>query len=651
VSSGFLLHTASHARDVALVGFLLTVAYGIGRRALDCLPPLVLRRGERLVFSEGLGMGILGTAFLAAAFAHVLRPTALVVILAVAAVVGYPSIRALPGELSVGVRRWWRRSPAGWRAAAVAVTALAGGALFLQALLPPTDWDALMYHLPVPQAFLEAGGLTVPTGNLHVAFAGLLHMLYVPLLAFGSASAPALLSAACALLLAAATTVLAERFLGNRTSVFSLLLLWSTTVILLVSATARVDVALAFLLVLSIHAALAACESERTAEWLILAGAIAGTAVAVKLTAALFAVALAPLIVWAAWRRSTGVARGSKLLLCFGAPLLLVAAPWLIKNAVLLGAPFYPVLGAHRAPPWLAGLYPGPVPLASVPRGAFRALAHARQPFNFVDLIFHPSRLTPEAEARHYVISPSFILIPGVVLLRRARAALWLLAVALLFGVLVVVPRSTTNLRYLLPAVPLLTIVAAAVADRLARSIPWRSVGEALLALGMLLALLPAARLQITRVHRRGALSYALGTTTGRGYLESAPEPGFVPLYRMSAFVNDHLGPESRTLMLFEARGWYFRRPVLQDDDLTNWPLLTPLLDTDPCLASSGITHVLVNVGALSYYEHRGLDPAVVGWPAFPRFERRCLRPVHEEPGLVLFERIGASDRTGGRTG
>lgn len=651
MSSGELLRMASHARDVLLVAFLLTVAYGIGRRALDLFPGLALRRGERLVFGVGLGMSVLGTALLAAAFVHVLHPIPIVLLLAAAAAMGRRPIRELPRELSSGTRNWWSRTPSGWRAAALAVTALAAIALFLQALLPPTDWDVLMYHLPVPKAFLDAGGLTVPIGNLHVAFAGLLHMLYVPLLAFGSPSAPALLSAACALLLAAATAVLADRFVGNRTSALALLLLWSTTVILLVSATARVDVALAFLLVLSTHAALAACESERTAEWLLLAGVTAGAAVAVKLTAALFAIALTPLVVWSVWQRSRGVVRGLPLVLCFGVPLLLVAAPWLIKNGVLLGAPFYPVIGGHRAPPWLAGLYPGGVPWSSVPHEAFRALAQVRQPFNFTDLIFHPARLTPEAEARHYVISPFLILVPGALLLRRARSALWLLVIGLLFGALIVVPRGTTNLRYLLPAVPLLTIVAAAVADRLARWLPGARVGEGLLALGVVVALVPAARLEVSRIDRRRGLSYAVGTLTDRAYLASAPEPGFPPLYAMSRYVNEHLEPRSRILMLFEARGWYFRRTVLQDNNLTNWPLLTPLLDRDPCLASTGITHVLVNAGVRFFYERRGLDPTVVRWPEFPRFERRCLRRVVEEGGFVLYERIDATDRAGGGSG
>ena len=651
MSYGDLLRMATHARDIVLVASLLTVAYGVGRRALDLLPGLDLRPGERLVFGVGLGMGIVGTALLAAGFAHVLHPVPVAVLLAAAAALGRRPIRALKGEASLAVRRWWDRTPAGWRVAAGVVTALAALALFLQALLPPTDWDALMYHLPVPQAFLEAGGLTVPTGNLHVAFAGLLHLLYVPLLAFGSPSAPALLSAACALLLAAATAVLADRFLGNRTSTLALLLLWSTTAVLLVSVTPRVDVTLAFLLVLSTHSALAACESERTAEWLLLAGLTAGVAVAVKLTAAIFAVALIPVVAWAAWGRSRSLSRGFRLGLCFGVPLLLVAAPWLIKNEVLLGAPLYPIIGGHRAPPWLAGLYPGGVPLSAVPHEAFRALAHARQPFNFTDLIFHPARLTPEAEARHYVISPFLILVPGALLLRRARSALWLVAVGLLFSVLVVVPRGTTNLRYLLPTVPLLTIAAAAVADRIARWLPGARVGEGLLALGVVLALLPAARLEVSRIDRRRALSYAVGTLADRAYLASAPEPGFPPLYTMSRYVNEHLEPRSRILMLFEARGWYFRPTVLQDNNLTNWPLLTPLLDRDPCLASTKVTHVLLNAGALSFYEHRGLDSTVVGWPEFRRFERRCLRRVTEVGGIVLYERIDAADRSGGGSG
>ena len=50
-----------------------------------------------------------------------------------------------------------------------------------------------MYHLRVPAQFLEAGRIYLLEDNLHVAYVQLVHMLYLPLLAYGSTSGPALL--------------------------------------------------------------------------------------------------------------------------------------------------------------------------------------------------------------------------------------------------------------------------------------------------------------------------------------------------------------------------------------------------------------------------------------------------------------------------
>ena len=50
-----------------------------------------------------------------------------------------------------------------------------------------------MYHLRVPAQFLEAGRIYLLEDNLHVTYVQLVHMLYLPLLAYGSTSGPALL--------------------------------------------------------------------------------------------------------------------------------------------------------------------------------------------------------------------------------------------------------------------------------------------------------------------------------------------------------------------------------------------------------------------------------------------------------------------------
>ena len=58
---------------------------------------------------------------------------------------------------------------------------------------------------------------------------------------------------------------------------------------------------------------------------------------------------------------------------------------------------------------------------------------------------------------------------------------------------------------------------------------------------------------------------------------------------------------------------------------------------TDNCLAGTGVTHLVVNSGAVDYYVRRGLDPRRVYWDRFPDFERRCLETIASAPGVSFY--------------
>jgi len=96
--------------------------------------------------------------------------------------------------------------------------------------------------------------------------------------------------------------------------------------------------------------------------------------------------------------------------------------------------------------------------------------------------------------------------------------------------------------------------------------------------------------------------------------------------------------------MLFEARGYYFGVPVLQDNAIMSWPLLSSKLAALDCLRSAGITHVLVNRGAIAYYASRGLDLAPLRLEALDQFARECLTPIHATGGYTLFAVRGAAE-------
>jgi hypothetical protein len=108
--------------------------------------------------------------------------------------------------------------------------------------------------------------------------------------------------------------------------------------------------------------------------------------------------------------------------------------------------------------------------------------------------------------------------------------------------------------------------------------------------------------------------------------------------YAIASLVNQRVAKDGHILMLFESRGYYFDRQVIQDSDATNWPLLAPKAAGGDCLRAAGITHVLLNSRVAGYYVHRGLDPQLLQLPSVREFIHRCSTPLYQGGGFGLYE-------------
>lgn len=624
--------------DLLLVTALLLLASAAGARlrrllrlgaAEDAAVPLL---GELV-----LGMGALSLLPLGLGAVGALRPWPLGLAFVALTWIVRRDLSGLPARIGTAAGRL-AGGEIGWRrTAALALGAAATIGLCWRAFAPPTDWDTLMYHVELPRRFLAAGRVFLPADNMHVAFVGVAHLLYVPLLAFGSVEAPAILSASLTVLLAVAVIAGGDELIGRGAGSLSGLFLWATPSLLAVGATARTDVTLAFCLIV---AHLLVCRAARagSSRQLRLAGLLLGIAVGVKFLALLYGAALVPVIVWAerrAGRRGPDLLRETAIV---GLWALAGAAPWLLKNQLLLGAPLYPYLAHRLLPPWLQGLYGRPTVPGSVPGATFHLLREVRGALNPLDVFLRPSRVTIEAGASALTVSPVLLLFPLGLLSRRRGAVVALVLPAVLYLALLVGPHPRSNLRYLIPVVPGLTMAAAAGVDRLAGRLGAAARRIVVVAVAAL-ALVTSSRLLVDWVGQWPIGSYLSGRIDRSAYLESVPEPGVPQYYAMTRLLSDSLPAGSRTLLLMEARGLYFQTPVLQDDLLSNWPLLDLAPRGGECRSAAGFTHVLVNVGSLRYYASRGLDLGELRWPEFQAFADRCLQVVARAPGYVLLRR------------
>lgn len=622
--TGVLL-VLDHAYSQLVVLALCAVGAGLGGRLVKAGGPRLDAPLETLLFWMAAGHAALVTAILGVGLLVSVRPLALLALFAGAAWLGRNELRELPW-LVAGAFRGVRDG-----ADRLSLWLFFAVVLFLvtRALAPPTDWDALMYHLRVPDQFLGRSSIYRPEDNGHVAFVGLPHMLYLPLLALGSSAGPAVLNAWYTLGLALAGFALARRFLDGRTAGVHLAALWGSTVVVLVAITPRTDTILAFYLFL-VHYAVMLAHGSGERRFLFLSAALGGAAFGIKYTALLYLVALAPLVAWVVGARLDRRAAAAAGL---GGVVLLAALPWLLKNALLLGDPVYPFLSGPEPEPWLARLYGSAAWPSHLDPAALEQLWRAQAPFNLVDLFTAPERITVELEGALYRPNPLLLLLPLWTLCWRSRALAWLGLPALGYAALVVAMQPSTSIRYLIPAIAPLTLVALhAFAAGLDRLLSAKAV-RAVLAAATLFGLIQTASVVSVHLTSGRQVAHLLGFTSRQDFVKA-----WTGEYADAvAFVNERLPRESRVLMLFEARGYYFRVPVVQDNGIVNWPMLSAKATAPDCLRSVGITHVLINQGALGYYRRKGVAVNALRWDALQPFAEACLVPIYSAGGIAVF--------------
>ncbi len=620
-----------HLYVIMVVALLLLICSAVGSGILQRWSFGLDQPLERLSFSIAVGAGLIATGILVCGLLGWLVLTLPLllgcIVLARHQLIAVPSL----------VRGCARQVTTAAHPAALTVFAVVLMAMLVLALAPPADYDSLMYHVQVPVRFLSEGRIYLVPGNPHVAQTAVPHMLYLPLIMLAGLSAPAVFSTLVTALLGVGIFSYCSRFLGRSVASTALAVLWGSPILLLVGATAKIDVTFAWLLFLATYA-LAVAASERRTQTVLLGGFLIGMATGTKLLALPFVLALLPIVGWASLRCVGGrPGPAARLAFGLGAVAVGVSLPWIAKNWLLMRAPLAPAFTQQRMDPWLSDLYSGKALPPGMTNSPPNALTDVRSKFNLRDFILDPGRLTPEVEGKYYLLNPIALLSAAVFVLPNWRGLLLLLIPGLAYPFILLTPYPYTNLRYLIPSIALLTVVGTTVAVQLLNTLPRRArvVGFCVI---YSVCLAPTVHAVADQSRLTEAFAVAAGSTSPRGFLLFSGDQETRGYYWMTELVNRLVPVNARVLLLFEGRGLYFAPFVLQDNVLRTWVFLRPLVESGDCLEGSGITHVLVHNDVLDYYARRGLDLGKLGWNGFDAFARRCLVPLEPQPaGYALY--------------
>lgn len=434
--------------QLILLSAILAIAATLGRRLLSRLA--FDSWLEKIAFSTALGLGFISYLTFLLGVLQLYSGGLFKVLLGLALLLCLPlwlkRWRALPSRQTAARTGQWL--------ATVLLLLLLAGCL-LAALSPETEFDALNYHLGIPQRYLALGGIQDLPNLFYSSFPQALEMLFTLGLLLDSVILAKLFHFAFAVITVVAIVSFSRRYLSPLTGLLAALVFIASPIVASASKTANVDLGLTAFVFLSLYAFYNWTHTSH-GGWLSLAAVLSGLAVGTKYSGviAIFLVTAGFFWFWPGRHSDRAKPRPRTLLwrklLLYHAIALLVVSPWLIKNLVFSGNPVAPffsdiMYNAHLTPEdyrtWVgvmkdwAGLEPG-------------FWNYVRSPWL---LTFHPDRFGG---------SPGFVYLflfpPAIVLGRRNRTLAFLIVCAVLGYLLLIL--GTKQVRFYMPLFPLMSI-------------------------------------------------------------------------------------------------------------------------------------------------------------------------------------------------
>lgn len=299
----------------------------------------------RLALAAGLGLGLLSLLILTWGMVGGLHSLVAWAGLLLATFLLRHDLR----QLAVSIRQYRWPQPNGRFQTGLAL--YMGGMLLLTfglTLAPELGWDAHVYHLTGPKLYIEMGRIGHPIDLFYLGFPQLGGMQFLLGMLLAGDGLTALFHFGYGLLALLVVMGLAGQAFGRETMLPAGAILLSVTAVLELMMSAYVDITLLFYTTAAFYAFYRWRElhtkpgRSKVTGWLILLGLFCGFCAGVKYTAVAVPIALGLSLLWTMRRQPLTqiLFQGGLLTLITS----LTTLPWLLKNWLITGNPFYPFL-------------------------------------------------------------------------------------------------------------------------------------------------------------------------------------------------------------------------------------------------------------------------------------------------------------------
>ncbi|OGR68148.1 MAG: hypothetical protein A2081_02320 [Elusimicrobia bacterium GWC2_61_19] len=557
--------------------FFVLACAGLGRFLLAAaLNPGRMTACEESAFSVALGFGAVGHLILVLAACGFLYRGPVYLVLGVSLALGALSRKHYPIPPEAPAPAFRPEFPD------LLAMALLAAALLLNligALSPEIFYDSLVYHLAVPSFYTIKHGISDMPYNLYSNLFLLHGMLYSAGLLLKDEMVPKLLNYAAGVLSLVAVVGIGRRHFTLRAGLWAGLIFYTVAQAMMASWSSGTEDLLTLFSVCALAAALRHEPGEY--RFLLLAAFLSGCGMAVKTTGLFPAVGTGLVLLW---RARADRANALRAALVFAGVAALPVLPWLAKNWLYRGNPFFPFLTSVFG---LSGADPDKLRGFMVETRQMSAL----EPKAW---LLHPWNVTMGALPNSNYFTPLFlVMLPLLFLLQPAGTPpfwLYFLCGWLLWSF------ASTMVRFLMPVYPAAALLIAAALDARQHRLLRKTLAILTLfscAFGVYWAGLI--------LYSQGRWRPVFGLVDKDAYL-AVTEPTYpYSHYGAIQFINYKLPPGAKTLIIGDARGSYFRKDFMVSSVFDKTPIVEYAAaaktgeELYSRLKAEGITHLLLN--------------------------------------------------------
>ncbi len=613
-AAGYILSALAVTAVLLAATGLGSLISGAGNRAGGCLT------------SCALGLAVLGLGVLGIAAAGLLSPAAVWILIALAGALSFRHIAALLRQ----ARGWLPEDRPGYMAVGFLLIIAAGLCICLVSCLAPlTANDSLVYHLNIPRIYVLEGGLERLPHNVYANMPHNGEILYTLACTVSGETGARLLYFTILLLAGATVFSLARRLTGTLPALIGAACFLVHPLILDHRVVGNVDVLLAYFYVAAVLLALDIPGGRPGLRSFVLLGILGGFMLGIKYTALFPCLTVIIVLVWAGRPRPGLRQIGVAALVA-----ALVFAPWLVKNALHVGNPVYPVMeSVFDGANW-----------DEVQSGQLtswqRSMGMGRSVGDYLLLPLNVSlRGKPGLNYTRFdgTIVPVFLILLPFAFFRRKRLTTLLLVMAAAGFVFWAV--TSQQLRFLIPTLAIASAVAAAGASNIAGWTGRRLAAPFLILLMLVMISGLVLPDQYGRPFIAGSIGERLPAVTGVETRQAHLERN-VQSYSMFEYLNASLPAGTPIFMIWENRGYYLDRPYFADSFFEASSVMRMVAQAgDPGalarrIAAMGFSHVVVNEYLGRYFSQRysPRDRALLD-----AFMSEHLEAIHSVNGLTLY--------------